>query len=205
MQLARFFHLLAAAATFAEAAPAAVSASHPLNQAVTSSPGLSNPETPPAAANLKSRSAAAAGDRKKSTQFHELAARSVITRFRRMGQYDSLLLSTGVNLVVDFLSVGRATNVGIPKLSDVANSLDTMGNALGQHVSESTGVRLDSGQLLAVNWKAGNSVTPAITSLEWQTLLFAMYQVISGTGWDYVKAECSIGDTTLEILLKLTG
>lgn len=203
MQLARYFHLLAAAAAFVEAAPAAVSSPQPLVQAGAPPSALGSPQTPAAVAANVERSLGSVVPVRDNTQVHKLAARNVITRLTRIRQDDHLLLASGVNLVVQLLGVGRNTAFSVPTLPAVANSLDVMGNTLGQHVAAATGVQLNGGQLLDVHWDTSNNVTPAITSLEWQTLLFAMYQVLPASGFDYVRATCSLGQVTLEILLEL--
>ncbi|KAK3385813.1 hypothetical protein B0H63DRAFT_449816 [Podospora didyma] len=190
MHFAHFFNVLAIAAALAQAAPAP--------------PAVGDALVARNAATDVRTTASAHIERDTATpEDHHLHRRNIITRYTRMRQGDNLLLHSGVNIVCNLLSVGRATQVAVPALSGVSNNLDVMGNALGQHVSSATGAQV-SGALLSVHWATSNSQTPAITSLEWQTLLFAMYQVLPGSGWDYVTATFSYGGQALSVFMTLT-
>lgn len=203
MHLSCLFRILAATGVLAQAAqavPITPPGSQVLDRAAPNT--LSNAETPANPESLRSINPEDQG-----MDPRDLVARAVITRYGRLLQGGSLLLASGAELVATIVSTSSTIEVSVPALTGaLASSLDTIGIDVGQGTASPTGLQLAAGPTLSLAWSSANNQSPAITSLEWQTIVFSMYRVLTGSGiYDTVKAIFTLGQDTLTVTLSLSN
>jgi hypothetical protein len=197
MQLAHFLQILAATSALVQADPLASAGSQALDLAAHNT--LRNPEI-----HTNPRSLGSANPEDRTVKPRQSGG--IITRYTQLAQGQSLLLSSGIRIVVSLISLGASSGVTVPSLGSVATSLDTMGITLGQHASSSTGVGV-AGITLSVAYNSALHQVPAMTGLEWQTIIFSMYDVLTASHviCDSIEATFQLGQDTLQVVLTLSG
>ena len=142
-----------------------------------------------------------------STDGNKLVARQgVITPDSRLTQNSILSLASGALLTVTSITYGG--NVPVPQIDgNIATTLNGLGTFLGTNYLPNPGntardvIANPPMGTLWVTWETVAAQVPNLTSLEWQTILTAMYRawMAQTSLGDYITAIFDIGGTVLNV------
>ncbi|OTA93537.1 hypothetical protein M434DRAFT_395580 [Hypoxylon sp. CO27-5] len=202
MQLVNLIQLLAATGALVQAAPAV---SKDSSQAVT----LVESRDAPTEVSIIDRDApepATIDD--VALQVEDIDKRDrQLTRFVEIAQNDRLRLASGALLSVIQIATGYNGGPRPPTLNGpVDGFLSHIGDTLGQHSSVATSLAITNQVIAAVSYTSDRHQTPALTGLEWQTLIIPMYRYLANHPTnDYITVAFALANDIVRVTLQLSN
>lgn len=146
-------------------------------------------------------------DHNPSTVTKDLAKRSTISMFSKLTKDAVLNLASGALLSVTKITFSGS--VPAPAIDGtIATTLNSIGIFLGTNPLQTVGatsLSTNSVGVLHLTWSTPSAQVPNFTSLEWQTVLTAMYRALAAQSslGDFIEVAFDVGGITLDLALGL--
>jgi len=130
----------------------------------------------------------------------------VVSRFSRLRPGDTMMLASGIKIVVHTVIVHSLTgfNRNLPTIGEVTNNLDTMGQTLYLDRAMSLAYSLAAGRRItvAMEWTTGQQLSPNLSQPEFQSIIVAMWRTMLDLTEDFCEAQFDFGGRILSIILR---
>lgn len=130
-----------------------------------------------------------------------------LTRFVEIAQSDQMRLASGSILTVIGIATGFDGGPRPPALNGAVDGfLSHIGDTLGQHASVATSLAITNQIIASVSFSSQLHRTPALTGLEWQTLIIPMYRYIANHPTnDYITVAFALANDIVSVTLSLSN
>ncbi|KAI1414350.1 hypothetical protein F5Y13DRAFT_159375 [Hypoxylon sp. FL1857] len=143
-----------------------------------------------------------------AVQVEDLDKRSrQLTRFVQIAQGDQMRLASGAILAITSITAGFGGGPIPPTLDGpVDGFLSHIGDTLGQHNVVATSLAITSQVIASVSWSSARQRTPALTGIEWQTLIIPMYRYIANNpNNNFITVAFALSNDIVSVTLQLSN